>query len=624
MLKKYFLWVSLSVLGLAGCSHSERPPETAGTPAATSPGPLASSAATQPAPPASSGLPSADTLAPSPAPGSTEATRLLALLEGPRRRHATTLAAATPDEPASRGEDSAPDSARTAELRRFLQAGLPAAQLFTVYPGRDTLLMGTQGTQVLVPAHAWDLADSTAVVQLALQEFYTPADIILAGLSTTAGPQLLETGGMVHLTATANGQPVQLLPGRPVLLRLPARRAQPGMQLFEGVVRGRGQAPDWQLPVARGATATATQPGQRAVVRPGRRALVRPGQHKSKQELDSLYIPRPIRKWPAKKNFPLDLAGQVRGQLPNLKRLRRSPHASQSEKNLLDRLSINYDRRIVRQVYLRFALDSAGMVGLIEPLPGSDLELSPTAVAALRQLAPWQPANVPYFGAGQTCTEHVAAQGRVRVIFSKLGQVIVTPPTWAIARASQPRAKQRQHEVDSLLASPALRRRYLHQQDSVAGVRRVQEQVQWAKNLVRTQAEEARRRTQFTDTSRAALTQAGVSNELWASGLGWINCDRFVGIKPLLTYQVRVQQRDAIVNLVFQGLNSVVRGAVSSDAFVNFISVPRKQRAIVVALRRENGITYLAKQRVQLTEMPLMSLSYHPVTMAQLRAELAR
>jgi hypothetical protein len=459
MLKNYFLGVGLSVLALAGCSRTERTPEAAAAPAAApSAVPIASSAATKPALPGASGLPAADadTLAPAPTTGSAEATRLLALLEGPRRRSATTLAAATPHEPASRPEESAPDSARTAELRRFLEAGLPAAQLFTVHPGRDTLLMGTQGTQVLVPAHAWDLPDSTAVVQLALREFYTPADIILAGLSTTAGPQLLETGGMVHLAATAQGQPVQLLPGRPVLLRLPTRRAQPGMQLFEGVVRGRGQAPDWQLPTAR--ALAATQPGHAAGRRPGWRAVVRQGQRKTKKDLDSLYIPRPITKWPTKKTFLLDMAGQMRSQLPNLKRLRRSPHMSQAEKNLFDRLSSDYDQRIVRQVSLRFVVDSTGVLDTIEPLPGSDLAFSPTAVAALRQLAPWQPAQVPYFGAGQTCTEHVAAQGRVRVVFSKSGQIIVAFPTWTMARASQPRARQRRllnlAGADSAAAKP--------------------------------------------------------------------------------------------------------------------------------------------------------------------------
>lgn len=610
MLKNYFLWVSLSVLALAGCSRSERPPETAAAPAATGPGPVASSAAPEPAPPAATGRPSADTLAPPPGPGSAEAARLLALLERPRRRSATTLAAATPDEPAGLGEDLAPDSARTVELRSFLQAGLPAAQLFTVYPGRDTLLMGTQGTQVLVPAHAWNLPDSTAVVQLALQEFYTPADIILAGLSTTAGPQLLETGGMVHLAATANGQPVQLLPGRPVLLRLPTRRAQPGMQLFEGVVRGHGQAPDWQLPVApHGATAT----------RLGRRTPARRPSRNSKKRVDSLYIARPTTHWPTQKNFDREMVAQVRRQLPSAKPQRRRSH------NVLTNLFASRTHRIVGQVYLRFAVDSAGTVGTIEPMPGSDVARSPIAVAALRQLAQWQPATVPYFGEGQTCTEAVAAQGRTTVMFSKSGSVMVTPPTWVLAKASRPRAQQRQHEVRQFLASPALRRRYLHQEDSLESLRQTQEQVQWAKHLVRMQAEAARLRTQFTDTSRAAITQAGVYNELWAQGLEWINCDRFLRLKPLITYQVQIPQRDAVVNLVFQEINSVVNNSILyPDGSTRFPYVPGEQWVTVVALRRENGVTYLAKQLVQLSETPLTDLRFHPVTMAQLRAELAR
>jgi hypothetical protein len=551
---------------------------------------------------------------------SAEATRLLALLEGPRRRSATTLAAATPDEPAGPGEAAAPDSARTTELRRFLEAGLPAAQVFTVHPGRDTLLLGAQGTQVLVPAHAWDLPDSTAEVHLALREFYTPADIILAGLSTHAGPQLLETGGMVHLAAIANGQPVRLLPGRPVLLRLPARLAQPGMQLFEGVVHGHGQAPDWQLPVAAHTPKAA---------RRHRRGVVRPVGRKSKETRDSLYIARPTTRWPINGNFQRNIITQVRRQFPSLKRLRRSPHNSELEQNILRSLSKTYEQRIVRQVNLRFVVDSLGKVGTIEPMPGSDLEMSPIAVAALRQLPPWPPTKIPYFGAGQTYSDSVAAQGRVTVMFGKSGKLIVTSPSWVIAKASQSYAKQRQHEVDALLASPALRQRYLHQEDSVADVRREKEQAQmqayWAKELLRRQAELARLRTQFTDTSRAAITQEGVYNELWAQGLNWVNCDRFRQMQSPIAYQVRISQRDAVVNLVFQEMNSVLNSnSLARDGSVIFSSVPGGQWATVVALRRENGVTYLAKQLVQLSETPLTDLRFHPVTMAQLRAELAR
>jgi hypothetical protein len=322
------------------------------------------------------------------------------------------------------------------------------------------------------------------------------------------------------------------------------------------------------------------------------------------------------------KNFQADMAAQVRRQLPQPKRLRRSS-TSRLQKNLLAKLVAAHKQRIVYRVNLRFAIDSAGTVSAIESLSGSDFAKNAAAVAALQGLGRWQPATVPYFGAGQVCTEAVAVQGHAAVLFSREGGVSISTITWALARASRPRAQQRQHEVRELLASPAARRRYLHQEDSVTAIRQAQQRVQWAKDLVRAQAEAARLRTQFTDTSRAAITQAGVFHELWAQGLNWINCDRFTKLWPLITCQVRLPQRDAVVSLVFQELNSVMQGVEYADG-VSFSNVPRKQWATVVALRRENGVTYLAKQLVELTKAPLTELRFHPVTMAQLRAELAR
>lgn len=617
MLKNYLLWMSLGMLGMVGCGRSERVPATADAPTAARPVAPVPPAAPKPVVPAAPDAVAADALAPSPSTKSAEDARLLALVDKPRRRSATTLAAATPDESAGSDEQTALDSVRTMELSRFLQTGLPAAQEFTIDPRRDTLLMGNQGTQVLVPAYAWSLPVSTTEVRLTLREFYTPADIILAGLSTTAGTQLLETGGMVHLVATAKGQPVELLPTKPVLLRFPTRHAQPDMQLFRGVRKGHGQALDWQLPTAPRATIAA--PSHRVQPRAGRR------QRGSGKPIDSLYIPMPLTRWPEKTGLQGELSAQVRRQLPQLKRPSHSSRKSPL-KSFLSNLPILGDQRVVHSLQLSFTVDSAGAVDVVQAPPGSDVAVNAAVVNAMRKLTSWQPAKVPYFGAGEVCREAVTAQGHITVRIRKSGEIIVYAPTWAIARASRPRAQQRQHEVRMLLADPDLRRRYLHQEDSVARIRRAREdsvaRVRWAREVIRAQAEAARLRTQFTDTSRAAITQEGVYNELWAQGLQWINCDRFVGIQQI-AYQVQIPQRDVIVSLIFKEINSVMPSASYSKSYAFFNRVPNGQWATVVALRRENGVTYLAKQLVQLSGIPLTSLSFHPVTMAQLRAELA-
>ncbi|WP_460503548.1 hypothetical protein, partial [Hymenobacter agri] len=165
--------------------------------------------------------------------------------------HPTVLADA-PDESSAEAFDGiaaqAPAEAdKLGSLQDFLLAGLPGPQEFVVRPGRDTLLIGQQGTQLFVPADAWDVPLTSGPVRLQLREFYTTPDIILAGLGTMSSGRLLETGGMIHVSATNDaGRPVALQAGRRLGLRMPAKELKPGMRLFRGEAVGR-RSPNWVL-----------------------------------------------------------------------------------------------------------------------------------------------------------------------------------------------------------------------------------------------------------------------------------------------------------------------------------------------------------------------------------------
>jgi hypothetical protein len=627
MLKSYFLWVSLSVLGLASCSRSERTPETAGSPAATRPAPLASPAAAEPVPPAASGLPSADALAPPPAPGSAEATRLLALLEGPRRRNATTLAAAPEDTLAKAG----PDSAAIAGLRDYLLTGLPPAQAFTVRPGRDTLLVGAQGTQVLLPAHAWDLPATAARVQLVLQEFYTPADMVLAGLSTTAGPQLLETGGMLKLTATANGQPVQLRPGAFVHLRMPAQAQKPGMQLFVGAARGSGHVLDWQEPAALLPPSSSpptglapTLPRQR-VLRGRKLKARRRSPNKTHREAEA-NPPKYVR---GEHRFSKDLAATIEYPKATRARLGRGRRMSRNERLGLHNASEQYKERILRVVTVKFEVDSTGAVGRVEAQ--DDAELVAHITTALRSLPRWRPATfteVPSFclapvpfGPGKAVDSVSAGSTsrKLQLYFAESGKIRVVPEDWdlqttpnlrekrskACWRAIRQAIQDQRNKMESLYFSN--RGRY----DSLNAVQQA-----------RAAAELARMRAQFTDTSRAAITQEGFYNELSTQGLQWLNCDRFLGPGPRITFGVRSPQAGAIVTLLFKEFRSVMGGQPVSAYKTAFTNVPLGRSAVVVAIRRENGTTYLATRTAIMGPLALSSLNFRPVTMAELRTAL--
>lgn len=207
----------------------------------------------------------------------------------------------------------------------------------------------------------------------------------------------------------------------------------------------------------------------------------------------------------------------------------------------------------------------------------------------------------------------LAAQGTLHIVLNKAGQ-LYRCVSWQLPRAGRPRALQLRHQLDLLLASPDFRRRYHRVADSLAAVRGARQD--------RLPAQWGRLRTQFSDTSRAAITERGVYNELYAQGFQWINCDRLLVLGPLIDYQVQDRYAAAVITLIFRRFNSVVQGAPDREALVRFGNVPGGQPATIVALRREKGITYLATEPVVLTQAPLTRLHYRPVTMAELRTAI--
>lgn len=631
MLKNYVPLLGLLVL-LAGCYRSEQPAETAESRASAAAAPASSSsngaqtanqvellaqanatsASALPAIPEATGSDASMTLLMRPEPAGPDqlvtstAARLPTRAQQARR---TTVAGQR-----GRRQETAltppatPDSVATAELREFLGAQLPAGQTYSINPERDTLLVGAQGTQVLVPAGTFDLPLGAGSIRLTLQEFYTPADMVLAGLSTMAGPNLLETGGMLRLEATAGGQPVALRPGRQLLLRLPTRQPQADMQLFEGVAHGTSGALDWQLPSVQPTSSSQRKARQAAATRRSRT---------QSSKTDTLAKPHVRMQWPENKAFEGEIRTQLQPLVRGQRRLHRNPLASLSTRRVLATLSETYHQPIVRQLQLRFTIDSTGVLSRAEALPGSDEHLAPAAITGLQRLGRWRAARLPAFEKALPVGEPTSAVGRVSIMFTKKHGIIVNQLHWTLPRAEQMHARQLRKTVDSLVASPAFRRRYWRAQDSLAYLRMLDTQRRLLVN-------QANLRTQFTDTTRAAITQDGLYNELQAQGLGWINCDRFSRTRDLIVYRVLAHRQGAIVSLIFKDMNSVLSAQMQDETQTFFANVPYNYPATVVALRREKGVLYLAKHDVRLGNDPLLAFDFKPVTVAEMRAALKR
>lgn len=86
-----------------------------------------------------------------------------------------------------------------------LAAHIVPEEKFIINTIRDTILIGSQGTKITITAGTFKEEN----VSIHLKEFYSPLAILSANLSTTSDGELLESAGMIHLEAIANGKSIQ-------------------------------------------------------------------------------------------------------------------------------------------------------------------------------------------------------------------------------------------------------------------------------------------------------------------------------------------------------------------------------------------------------------------------------
>ena len=92
-----------------------------------------------------------------------------------------------------------------------------------------------QGTSVFIPAESFQFADGTlpeGEVQLELIESFSYTDMVSQNLSTHTKDELLETGGMIYVNATADGKQLELIEGKSIELIFPVQNEEEGCLLY--------------------------------------------------------------------------------------------------------------------------------------------------------------------------------------------------------------------------------------------------------------------------------------------------------------------------------------------------------------------------------------------------------
>jgi TonB family protein len=112
------------------------------------------------------------------------------------------------------------------------------AQFFFIPTNKDTVLTCADGTIIKIKANSFVSEKTgkaiTGMIKFSVTEFYKISDILLSNLSTTSNGQLLETGGMVNITATSNNEDLKLKKGQSIEIQFPTKQKENDMQLFSG------------------------------------------------------------------------------------------------------------------------------------------------------------------------------------------------------------------------------------------------------------------------------------------------------------------------------------------------------------------------------------------------------
>jgi len=132
-------------------------------------------------------------------------------------------------------------------LQKRLSAN--TGQVLRIQNNREQTLTAAKGTLVIVPANAFVFENGTVPagpVDIVVQEAFDPSDFILHNLTTTSGGRILQTGGMVSVTALSDGRALRLADGVSLTVSIPdGGRFDPAMELFYAQPTANGGV-DWR------------------------------------------------------------------------------------------------------------------------------------------------------------------------------------------------------------------------------------------------------------------------------------------------------------------------------------------------------------------------------------------
>lgn len=112
------------------------------------------------------------------------------------------------------------------------------SRFYEINGSEDNVVEGEDGTTLVISEGSLVHSDGSkpkGKIKVELAEALDMADMVLSNLTTTSDGKQLQSGGMIYLNATADGEELRINPDKPIRIEIPTDKKVPGMMAYRGI-----------------------------------------------------------------------------------------------------------------------------------------------------------------------------------------------------------------------------------------------------------------------------------------------------------------------------------------------------------------------------------------------------
>jgi len=532
-------------------------------------------------------------------------------------------------------------------------------QVLKIQSGLEQRVTASKGTLVIIPANAFIFEDGTTPsgeVDLLVQEAYDPSDFVLHNLTTMSDGRILQTGGMVSITAQSSGRDLRLAEGAALTVSIPnGGNFDPSMELF------------YAQPVANG-TVDWKPAGQkfRKTLRPSRVELsIDPELGKRIAAIKVAEYPKP--------SLPV-----FTGQMPPEPKMSTAPYkprppkkpawnnaqrmfgGGSGEMTRMSRKELKKAKKYVDQQMDNYERDSAKYVQLAERYQRNVEGHEKAKVRYAQELRTWEKELQVRLQAillyQREMRLHLYSKSLAKTLKMKAKTIqdyeTYSSLYWAVDNAADEQTqlmlmgagfsddakksiKETGNLYESIIGTKVMdtykdfkharslaynsiasdtSNRVLSRMLSATGIKAISDSLQT----------EIKERTLLTSKSPEQLDYALKGYVATVSKLGWINCDRFYN-DPAEKMEVLIQEaEDATLYAICKDINAMLPFHRNSEGTYAANGLPKGKKITIIAIKIKDGMPQFAQQDMKVGDATLSNMAYKSLPLRELKEELRK